>query len=128
MPEDCLLEDGLTAHQAHLPALYLGRCRITSTGGPAFIGDGLHIDGELNLNKTVFTATAEAGALRLFGARVGGALELSGAALSNTAGPALPADRLHTGGALFLKDGLVAEGGGSAGTVRLAPSFAHGGS
>jgi hypothetical protein len=121
--EDCLLEDGLSAHQAHLPMLCLVRCRISNTAGPAFIGDGLQVDGELNLHKTVFTAAVEAGALRLAGARVGGAVELSGAAIHNTAGPALHADRLHTGGTLFLKDKLVAEGVGSAGTVRLVGAW-----
>lgn len=93
--DDCLLERGVTARQAHFPALRIRRCRLGHPYEPAFFGDRIRVDGDLNLDRTVATAKSEDGALRLVAARVE-QLSLGGATLRNSAGPALAAEALET--------------------------------
>jgi hypothetical protein len=116
---DCLLDHGVTAEQAHIPVLRLRRCRFGHSNQIAFVGDYLRVDGGLDLDGAVFTMDSEAGAVRLIGARIGGSLSLRGAIVRNSSGPALQADRLQTGGSVFLGEGLTAEGAGNDGAVRL---------
>ena len=68
-----------------------------------------------------FTATGsgDGGAVRLSGAHIGGHLDCSGAELRNDSGPALIADGLQVGQAMFLSGGFTATGSGDDGAVRL---------
>ncbi|MCR6482998.1 hypothetical protein M8542_09220 [Amycolatopsis sp. OK19-0408] len=68
---------------------------LTNVSGPALSADGLVVDGDLSLSGATVTGAGEAGAARLLGARVGGALDLVEAVLTNESGPGLEADRLE---------------------------------
>jgi len=76
-------------------------------------GERLHIRGRLDLDLYL-------GALRLAGSRIGGRLNLGGAIVCNSDGPALVADGPQTDGGVFLDGGFVAEGASECGAVRLA--------
>lgn len=84
---------------------------VRNPSGPALIADALHVDGETFLNEC-FTAdgVGEQGAVRLRGARIGGALDCSGATIRNPSGPALIAERLQVDGKVGLSAGFTAEG------------------
>jgi hypothetical protein len=116
---DCLLDHGVTAEQAHLPVLWLRRCRVSHPDRPALDADRLQIDGPLRLDGSVIAAATMQGAVRLLSARIGGELLLSGATLRNVTGPALAADGLQTDSVVFLDEGFTAEGAGARGAVRL---------
>ncbi|MDQ3761000.1 MAG: hypothetical protein M3460_04675 [Actinomycetota bacterium] len=112
---------------AHIAGqLNLNGAELTNQAGPALIGDGLHADGGLVLAEG-FTATGhyERGAVRLPGAHIGGQLNLDGAALINSVGPALIGDHLHVNGGVFL-DGFTATGHGEDGVVRLPDAYISG--
>jgi len=95
---DCLIEDGIRAHDARLRGLWLHRCRVNSVAaGDLFLNDG-------------FTARGAGDhAVGLAGAVIGGVLDCSDAQLINTDGAALSADRLNTLAAVRL-DRLSAVG------------------
>jgi hypothetical protein len=69
-----------------------------------------------------FTATGAGGlgAVRLFGAHIGGQLSCEGASLCNDSGPALAADGLQVDQGMYLRGGFTATGTGAGGAVRLA--------
>jgi hypothetical protein len=115
---DCLLEQGISAERAHLPMLRVVRCRLGPVNRPALAATGLRVDG-LDLRESIFSTATEQGAVSLVGARVGGQLRLSGAALRNSAGPALNADGLQTDASVFLDEGFSVEGSGDGGAIRL---------
>jgi len=71
---------------------------LTNESGPAVHADGVVVDGDLRLDGATVTGAGEKGAFRLFGARVGGQLDLGDAELTNNSGPAVAADRLRAGG------------------------------
>jgi hypothetical protein len=128
---DVLLSDGFTATGegdygalrlvgAHVRGqLNLNGMRLSNETGPALIGDGLHVDGDVFGGGFIATGAGELGAVRLPGARILGQLNLNGAELANQAGPALIADGLHVGGGLVLTQGFSAAGSYERGTVRL---------
>lgn len=68
-----------------------------------------------------FSATGAGvmGAVRLFAARIGGALECDGVVLHNDSGPALHGEQAHTEGPVLLRNGFRATGAGARGGVRL---------
>jgi hypothetical protein len=100
--------------------LSLRGAELTNEVGPALAGDRLQVDGALFLDKG-FRASGhgERGAVRLVGAHITGELSLSGAELTNEAGPALVGDGLQVDGALFLRGGFRASGRSERGAVRL---------
>jgi hypothetical protein len=100
--------------------LYLRGAVLTNKAGPALVGDGLRVDGDL-FSDGEFRATGHGddGALRLVGARIGGQLGLRGAELTNKVGPALDCDRLQVDDSAFLDGGFRATGHGEDGAVRL---------
>jgi hypothetical protein len=128
---DVLLGDGFTATGegdygalrllgAHVRGqLNLNGTRLSNETGPALIGDGLHVDGDVFGGGFIATGAGELGAVRLPGARILGQLNLNGAELANQAGPALITDGLHVGGGLVLTQGFAATGNCERGTVRL---------
>ena len=109
---DCLIEDGIRAHDARLRGLWLHRCRVNSVTGPAFGGCRLQVGTLMSFAYSVVTASSRHGALQLMGARIDGELSLSSATLTNTGGAALAADGLQTAGDLFLNEGFTARGAG----------------
>jgi hypothetical protein len=93
---------------------------LRNDSGRALAADSLQVNQGLFL-RGGFTATGggEDGAVSLIGARIGGSLECDGAQLRNDSGPALAADGLQVNGALFLRGGFTATGGGGLGAVHL---------
>ncbi len=128
---DVLLGDGFTATGqgdygavrllgAHIKGqLNLNGARLTNETGPALIGDGLHVNGDVFGGGFIATGHGELGAIRLPGAHIIGQLNFNGAELANQAGPALIGDGLHVDGGLVLAEGFTASGHYERGTVRL---------
>ena len=87
---------------------------LRNDSGPALAADSLQVDQGMFL-RGGFTATGsgEDGAVRLLGAHIGGQLDCTGASLGNDSGPALFADGLQVGQAMFLTGGFTATGGGA---------------
>jgi len=128
---DVLLGEGFTATGqgdygavrllgAHVAGqLNVNGARLTNETGPALIGDGLHIEGDVFGGGLIATGHGELGAVRLPGAHIIGQLNLNGAELANHAGPALIGDGLHVEGGLVLAEGFTATGHYERGAVRL---------
>jgi hypothetical protein len=100
--------------------LFLSDAELTNEAGPALVGDGLRVDGDLFLDEG-FRATghSEDGAVRLLGAHITGQMSLTGAVLTNEAGPALSGDQLRVEHGLFFDEGFRATGRGNLGAVWL---------
>jgi hypothetical protein len=128
---DVLLGDGFTATGrgdygavrllgAHIRGqLNFNGARLSNEAGPALVGDGLHVDGDVFGGGFIVSGAGELGAVRLPGARIVGQLNLNGAELANQSGPALIADGLHVSGGLVLAEGFTATGHYERGAVRL---------
>jgi hypothetical protein len=94
---------------------------ITNKSGPAVVADGLTVDDSVYFhNRVTATGTGELGAVRLFGARIGGQLLLGDATLANDGGPALTADNLTVDDSVYFNHEFAATGSGESGTVRLS--------
>lgn len=105
------LRNGFTAH-AEKDAVRLPKARIggtfdcegailTSVMGRAMSCGGLRVDDDVFL-RNGFVAHAEKDAVQLYGMRVGGNLDCSGAVLTSTGGVGLNADSMHVGGDAWL--------------------------
>jgi hypothetical protein len=128
---DVLLGEGFTATGhgeegavrllgAHISGqLNLNGARLANDAGPALIGDGLHVYGDVFGGGFVATGHGELSAVRLPGAHVSGQVNLNGADLANQAGPALIGDGLRVDGGLVLAEGFTATGHCERGAVRL---------
>lgn len=92
--QDCLLEDGMSADQGHLPMLALVRCRISNPSGIAVDADRLTIDGSLYFNTSIIENSCADGGIRLTDARVGGSIYFCSTIVRNMAGPAVAAEGL----------------------------------
>lgn len=135
---DVLLGDGFTATgQSDYGALRLlgarikgqlnlNGARLTNETGPALIGDGLHVDGDVFGGGFIATGHGELGAVRLPGAHIIGQLNFNGAELANQAGPALIGDGLRVDGGLVLAEGFTASGHYERGAVRLPGAHIRG--
>jgi hypothetical protein len=117
--DDCLLEEGIIARDAHLATVGLSRCLHEHPAEPPLDAERLTCS-MLALRGARITGHADAGAVDLRGAHIGGQLECPGASLRNDSGPALAADGLQVGQTVFLSGGFTATGAGEAGAVRLA--------
>ncbi len=93
--------------------------RLINEAGPALIGDGLHVDGDVFGGGFVATGHGELGTVRLPGAHIIGQLNLNGAELANQAGPAFIGDGIHVDGGLVFAEGFTATGNYERGAVRL---------
>ncbi|MFI5606856.1 hypothetical protein ACIA77_06580, partial [Amycolatopsis sp. NPDC051903] len=93
---------------------------LRNNSGPAINATGLQTNADVILSDG-FSATGngDLGSVRLLGAHIGGQLFCRGATLHNDSGPAIDADRLQTGGSVFLSDRFSATGNGNRGLVRL---------
>ncbi|MEV4320545.1 hypothetical protein [Actinocrispum sp. NPDC049592] len=115
----CLLDSGVDAQHAKLPALILEDCELSHGDSPALDATGLVV-GALSLRRSVLTGSTPQGAVRLIGARISGQLACTGARIRNDSGPAISADRLRVEGTVFLNEEFRAEGSGSSSTIRLS--------
>jgi transposase len=115
----CLIGQGLIVRDARLPAVNLTGCRIEHATLPPLNADGLTVPAGVNLSRVVVAGDSPSGAVRLIAARIEGDLDCAGAVLRNKSGPALAADRLQVGLAVFLRDGFEAVGAGDVGAIRL---------
>lgn len=107
--------------------LEMNGTHLTNTAGPVLNADRLRVDGSVFLRKGfVADGNSEKGAVHLLGAHIGSNLEMSGARLSNTTGPALNADRLRIGGNILLRDGFTGVSAGEKGTVHLLSAHVGG--
>ena len=128
---DVALGDGFTAtgagdygavrlFGAHIRGqLNVNGARLTNESGPALVGDGLHVEGDVFGGGFVATGYGELGTVRLPGAHIIGQFNLNGAELANQAGPAFIGDGLHVEGGLVLAEGFTATGHYERGAVRL---------
>ncbi|HVW43511.1 MAG TPA: hypothetical protein VHC18_19395 [Amycolatopsis sp.] len=116
---DCLLDEGLSANDAHLAGLALSGCRLEHPTEPALDAPDLTVPW-LNLRHAVIIGHSPDGAVRLLTARIGGVLTCRGAVVRNDAGPALHGDRLQAGQDVFLRNGFEATGSGELAAIRLA--------
>ncbi|MEV0066112.1 hypothetical protein [Amycolatopsis sp. NPDC050768] len=109
-------------HGAHIGGqLSCRSATLHNDSGPALSADGLQTDGAMFLDDGFrATGVAEAGAVRLVSAHIGGQLSCRSATLRNDSGPALSADGLRTDFNVLLCDGFSATGAGQYGAVRLA--------
>ncbi|MHA5053285.1 hypothetical protein [Streptomyces sp. SD15] len=102
-------------------ALVCTGAQLRNDDGPALHADNLQVDQPAFLaDGFKAMSSSEDGAVRLFGARIGGSLICTGAQLRNDAGPALHADNLRAEQDVFLWDGFEATGSGAWGAVRLS--------
>ena len=115
---DCLLDHGLNARDAHLPGLALMGCRLEHPTEPPLDAARFTAVGSISLHTTTITGHSTVGAVRLTGARIGGQLNCSGAALRNDSGAALSADGMQVADLVVLQD-VQAVGAGETGAVRL---------
>ncbi len=99
---DCLLEKGILARDAHLTYLGLAGCQIEPATEPALDAENLTC-GVLALTGARTVSYADSGAVRLNGAHISGHLDCTGAELRNDFGPALFADGLQVDQAMFLR-------------------------
>jgi hypothetical protein len=99
--------------------LFCRDARLHNETGPALQAARLQVDGSVHFEGLRATGHDEDGAVRLFGARIGGHLVCRGAQLDNDAGPALDAEAMQVTGTAFLRDGFHATGHGKNGAVRL---------
>ncbi|HEV7974543.1 hypothetical protein [Amycolatopsis sp.] len=100
--------------------LRMDGAQLTNTDGPAVGADGITVDGDAQFTEGFRAETASPnGTVRLAGARIGGELQLWGAQLKNSAGPAFLGDHLVVGETLTFGDGFRAEGAGPDGCFRL---------
>ena len=92
--------------------------QLRNDSGPALNAEGLHVEQNMLLRGGFAAGSGDAGAVRLFGARIGGQLVCSRAELGNDSGPALNAESVQVEQGIFLR-GLAATGSGGDGAVRL---------
>jgi hypothetical protein len=121
---DCLLDEGLVASSAKVPALVLSGCRLEHPSQPPLEAQELTTT-VLLLDGAVIVAACEIGGLRVADAHLD-ALGCTGATLHNSRGPAVAAERLQVSQGVFLRGGFEAVGAGDAGAVVLAGAHIHG--
>ncbi len=107
---------------AHIGArLLCDGASLRNDSGPALVAYGGLQVGQGVFLRRGFTATGggERAAIALTGARIGGNLDCSGAALRNDSGPVLSAVGLQAGQDMDLSGGFTATGGGADVTIDL---------
>ncbi len=98
--------------------LSLVKATITNTTGPALNADGIHTASNMFMRHASITGAGEFGAIRLQDAQIGGQLGLNRATITNTTGPALYADGIHTASSMFMRHASLT-GAGELGAIRL---------
>jgi hypothetical protein len=111
--EDCLLEEGVVARDAHLPGLWLTSCQIEHPTEPPFDGTALSC-GLLGLTGARVIGHTDVGAVELLAAQVSGRLDCTEMKLCNDSGPALDANSLQVGMNMRLSGEFTGSGTDSA--------------
>lgn len=121
--EDCLFDDPVCLHGAHLPALTFKGCEL-----PALEANGLQVDHDLVLSGCVVTrpvpspaSESVTSAVWLCEATVGGRILMVGTRIEAPRQRAIQADRMVVGGTIRLIHGFTASG-----EVRLIGTQVHG--
>lgn len=91
---------------------------IYNPSGPAVIGDGMKVGGNLYLISVRASGTGDLGALRLMNASAGGQMLINELVVENSSGPALNADGLKADSDLMWRN-LTIRGNHELGTVRV---------
>lgn len=99
---------------------------IRNESGPALHLDGSQLESDVLLQQLTAVGASGRGAVRLLGARIGGAFACDGAVLRNESGPALEAERLQVDGDVLLRDEFVATGVSETGALCLAGGWIGG--
>ena len=99
--------------------LECGQAELRNDAGPALQASGLQVDQDMLLQGLTAVGAGDGGAVDLTGARIGGSLECSGAAVHNASGPGLRAYRLQVDGDMVLTGGFTALGSRDRGAVRV---------
>ena len=116
---DCLLEEGVLARDARLFSLVLTGCQLEHSAEPPLDAARL-TSSVLSLARAVIIGHAEAGAVNLLGAHIGGSLDCTKASLRSDSGPALNAHNLQVGQDLLLLGGFAAVGAGEVAVILVA--------
>ena len=116
--KDCLLEEGVLARDADLATFSLAGCQLEHRAESPLDADRLTCS-MLILSDARIIGHADAGAVRLVGAHIGGQLDCTGASLCNDSGPALLAYGLKVGQDMKLSSGFTATGAGDGAAVDL---------
>ena len=116
--QDCLLEEGFVARDAHLATVILTGCQLEHPTEPPLDAARLTCT-VLSLRNTTIIGHTKVAAVMLGGAHIGGSLDCEGSELRNDTGPALVADGLQVSQSIFLRRGFTATGVGENGAVRL---------
>jgi hypothetical protein len=99
---------------------------LENEAGPALSAAGLHLRRSADLGPGVATGAGPQGTVRLTGADIGGDLNLAGARLRNTSGPALVADGVHVESSILLTAGFEATADHASPAVALRGARAGG--
>ena len=83
---------------------------LRNDSGPALNADNLDVDQDMLLGGCRASGSGGPGAVRLFGAHIGGRLDGEGADLRNDSGPVLFADGLRVDQDVFMRGGFRATG------------------
>ncbi|MFS8103142.1 hypothetical protein LFM09_39045, partial [Lentzea alba] len=112
---DCVVDEPVEARYAHLRALTIsgGQCAGLQAGGVHIDGD-LHLDGGLRVD-----GKRKDGLIVLIGGDIGGDLSLEDVEVTNTAGAAVQAERIHVNGSVFVREDVRITGAGWQGAVNL---------
>jgi hypothetical protein len=99
--------------------LYCKDAELTNPDGPALHAARVQVDSSMQLTNLTATGHCSDGAVRLYGARIGGNLYFTGAQLCNKLGPAMNGDMLRVGEVAFFHRSFRAVGHGEHATIRL---------
>ena len=112
---------------ARIDLVQLDNSEFEGRGGPAIAADGMRSDQAFQMRQDFRASSAcPDGAIRILSARIGSQLDLTGADISNSNGPAMMADRLQVDGDLVCRSPFRAAGRGERGAVRLAGAHVGG--
>ena len=114
--QDCILEEGVLARDAHLTFVGLIRCRLEHSSEPPLDADRLTCNVLTLLQATIIGYAH--GAVSLRGAHIDRAFNCIDAEVRSDSGPALDADGLHVGQDVRF-GGLTATGTGQTGAICL---------
>jgi hypothetical protein len=116
--EDCLLDEGVLAHDACLAAVGFRGCQLEHSTEPPLVATRLTCS-TLDLSRARIIGHAERGTVCLPGAHIGSQLDCNGATLLSDSGPGLFAVGLQVGQNMLLSEGFTATGHSNFGTVHL---------
>jgi hypothetical protein len=123
MDNNLLLRDATVRGSGELGAVYLygahiggsagfDRAEVLNDSGPGLNAENLHANGILFLRGATVRGSGDDGAVRLYGAHIGGELSVHDARVGNTSGPLLVLTEAHVAKALVFPASVVCSHGG----------------